>query len=63
VIVQTPAPIFWISTTSDAANMEVFTVIVVALAEFIITRVPASAAIKVCEAVLVVVGILNVEFN
>jgi hypothetical protein len=47
VTVQTPAPIFSISTTSDAPKIDVFTVIVVAEAEFITTLVPRSATVNV----------------
>ena len=47
VIVDIPAPIFCINTVSPAENQLVLTVIVVALAEFIITVAPASAATNV----------------
>jgi hypothetical protein len=53
VIVQIPAPMFWINRVSPAENKEVLTVIVVALAEFITTRVPLSAATRTYETVLV----------
>ena len=47
VTVQTPAPMFNISTLSEAPKIEVFTVIVVAEAEFITTLVPTSAIVRV----------------
>ena len=47
VTVQTPAPMFCKTSVSPALNNDVFTVIVVALALFITTRVPLSAATSV----------------
>ena len=56
VTVQTPAPMFKISTTSEAPKIEVSTVMVVADAEFMITLVETSAMVRVWLAVLVEVG-------
>ena len=47
VTVQTPAPMFRISTLSEAPKIDVFTVMVVADAEFITTLVPRSAIVRV----------------
>jgi hypothetical protein len=52
VIVHTPAPMLVIRRVSPAVNNDVFTVIVVADAEFIVMVVPASTATSVYEAVL-----------
>jgi len=62
VTVQTPAPMFNISTTSDAPKIEVLTVIVVAEAEFMITLVPRSAIVRVWLAVLVDTGKVVMAF-
>ena len=47
VTVQTPAPMFCKTKVSPALNRDVLTVIVVALALFITTRVPLSVATSV----------------
>jgi hypothetical protein len=47
VTVQTPAPMFSISTLSDAPKIDVLTVIVVGEAEFITTLVPRSEIVRV----------------
>jgi hypothetical protein len=48
---------------SPAENKEVFTVIVVALAEFITIRLPASLATSTALAVFVTTGMLKVELS
>ena len=62
VTVQTPAPMFNISTTSEAPKIEVLTVMVVADAEFITTLVPRSATVSVALVVLVDTGKVVIAF-
>jgi hypothetical protein len=53
---------FKISTTSEAAKIEVFTVMIVADAEFMITLVPTSEIVSVWLAVFVDVGSVVIAF-
>jgi hypothetical protein len=56
VTVHVPAPLFSISTTCPVVNTDALTVIVVADAEFMTTMSPASEAVRVCDAVLSLIG-------
>jgi hypothetical protein len=63
VTVQVPAPLLASWMTSPTVKMLLFTVIVVALAEFMIVRFDSSPAIKTYEAVLSEIGKFWMSFK